>query len=124
LSLVLKGPTLNHSSIEVNMSDWKLRCVGRIARVDREELDKSGAGENTKLYLVMDVEESEAEAEGVEIGAQLSVGITVAALRRKTMRTPKAGERVELQAIANGVRPSHARLEAITFLEAAAPFEF
>ena len=103
------------------MSDWKLSCVGRVERVEREELDKSGAQERAKLYIVLAIEECTVGSPDASVGEQLTFGVSVAQLRALTMRVPREGERVSVEGLATGVRPEHARLTAITFHERPIP---
>ncbi|TNF30892.1 MAG: hypothetical protein EP329_13140 [Deltaproteobacteria bacterium] len=103
------------------MNDWKLSCVGVVERVERVDIDKSGANEKIKVHVVLRVEEATAEAPDAELGELVTFGILAHALRQISMRTPKAGERVTVEGLASGVRPDYARLTGLTFHEAPEP---
>ena len=97
----------------MTLGDWDLAVRGRIARIDREDLDKSGRHPQYMLSFVIDPEQPPALPEGALLPGELAVRIKGLDLQRLTKEELAAGDVVELTARANGPRPTTLRLTAI-----------
>jgi hypothetical protein len=92
----------------VGVGDWTLTVTGAIARVERENIDKSGRNPRFLLRLVIapdgpDAIDAPAEA---RLPAELAVQITEIDLAQLGAAEPRAGERVRLRARGNGPAPA------------------
>jgi|GEM_PF-3441697 len=100
------------------MDDWRLSCTARVAAVTRADIDKSGRNPKIKLHLRLHLESWRAEAPDVELGETVTVGIMERELPREARALLRVDQRVAVEALACGVRPSYARLLKITRLDA------
>ena len=97
----------------MSLGDWDLAVTGTIARIDREDLDKSGRHPKYMLSLVVTPARVPVVPEGAMLPAELAVRVKSADLARLTPDELAPGDTVELTARANGPEPTTLRLTAI-----------
>lgn len=97
----------------MSLGDWDLAVTGTIARIDRENLDKSGRNPKYMLSLVIDPARTPTIPEGAMLPGELAVRVKSLDLPRLTADELAPGDRVELTARAHGPRPATLKLTAI-----------
>jgi hypothetical protein len=97
----------------MSLGDWELAVTGTIARIDREDLDKSGRHPKYMLSFVVEPDLPPSLPEGALLPAELAVRVKSLDLPRLTRDELSPGDRVELTARAHGPRPSTLKLTAI-----------
>ena len=94
------------------LGDWTLTVTGVIARVDRENLDKSGKHPRYMLSFVITPEQLDAPREAT-LPAELAIRIADRELARFGPE-PTVGERVTMTARASGPKPATFYLASLT----------
>lgn len=94
------------------LGDWTLTVTGVIARIDREDLDKSGKHPRFMLSFVVTPAHLDAPAEAT-LPAELAIRIADRELARFGPE-PKVGETVTMTARASGPRPATFYLSGLT----------
>jgi hypothetical protein len=101
----------------MTLGDWELHVTGTIARIDRENLDKSGRHPKYLLSLVVTPAKVPVLPEGAMLPAELAVRVKSIDLPKLTPDELEPGDQVELTARANGPEPTTLRLTAIKKLD-------
>lgn len=97
----------------MTVGDWHLTITGTVARIDREDLDKSGKNPKYMLSLVIEPAHEPRLPAGARLPAELAVRVKLADLPRLTRDPIAPGDAVELTARAHGASPSTLALTAI-----------
>ncbi|HTJ40581.1 MAG TPA: hypothetical protein VL463_00745 [Kofleriaceae bacterium] len=83
--------------------DWSLTVTGTVARVDRENIDKSGRNPRFNLSIVITPEALDAP-KGVTLPVELVFRIAERDLAKHGAE-PKVGEKITVTGAANGPKP-------------------
>lgn len=97
----------------MSLGDWELTITGAVARIDREDLDKSGKNPKYLLSIVITPDEVPPVPDGASLPAELAVRVKAIDLPRYTRATIERGDRVRARARASGYRPSTLKLLAL-----------
>ncbi len=97
----------------MSLGDWELTITGAVARIDREDLDKSGKNPKYLLSIVITPDEAPPVPDGASLPAELAVRVKAIDLPRYTRETIERGDRVRTRARASGYRPSTLKLLAL-----------
>lgn len=97
----------------MTLGDWDLAVTGTIARIDRENLDKSGRNPKFMLSLVIAPAAAPTLPAGAQLPAELAVRVKSIDLPKLTPDPLAPGNAVELTARAHGPTPTTLRLTAI-----------
>lgn len=97
----------------MTLGDWDLAVTGTVARIDRENLDKSGRHPKYLLSLVIAPTVAPTVPAGAQLPAELAVRVKSIDLPKLTTDELGPGDTVELTARAHGPTPTTLRLTAI-----------
>jgi len=95
-----------------SIGDWILTVTGTVARIRREDYDKSGRNPRYNLYFVLDVDQAEVPP-GASLPAEVAIRVREHDLARLIDRAPVVGDRIIITARANGPRPQSFLMQSV-----------
>jgi hypothetical protein len=97
------------------IGDWSLSVTGTIARVESQDIDKSGRNPKLSLdyYVRPDVPDAVVHPPGTTLAPEIQFRVAERDLRAMSKATFEVGDRVTMTGRSNGPRPALFRLSAV-----------